>query len=121
MNPLRVLLDENLPTKLEYRFDNPLLFVSTIRDQNWLGKKNGELLRLMKAHQFVVLITNDKGIRYQQNKYTFSLFILQSNAASNRYDDLLPLVTKIEEVLIGLKDDIESNGQPKTLTTIDLE
>jgi hypothetical protein len=50
--PLRVLLDENLPTKLKYRFESELFVVTTIRDQNWLGKKNGELLKLMLEKGF---------------------------------------------------------------------
>lgn len=118
--PLRVLLDENLPTKLKYRFESTTLAVTTIRDQNWLGKKNGELLRLMLDNGFHVLVTNDKSIRYQQNTYNVPLFILQLNLFSNRYDDILPQVPKIQEVLIKLYHDIENEGFPVTLTTVDL-
>ncbi|AYQ34329.1 hypothetical protein DTQ70_20160 [Runella sp. SP2] len=115
-----MLLDENLPTKLKYRFESTTLAVTTIRDQNWLGKKNGELLRLMLDNGFHVLVTNDKSIRYQQNTYNIPLFILQLNLFSNRYDDILPQVPKIQEVLIKLYHDIENEGFPVTLTTVDL-
>lgn len=54
MNPLRVLPDDNLPTNLKYRFTDESVFVSTILDQNWLGKKNGELIQLMLEHEFVI-------------------------------------------------------------------
>lgn len=118
--PLRVLLDENLPTKLKYRFESTTLAVTTIRDQNWLGKKNGELLRLMLDNDFHVLVTNDKSIRYQQNTYNLPLFILQLNLFSNRYEDIRPQVPKIQEVLIKLYHNIANEGLPVTLTTVDL-
>jgi len=115
-----VLLDENLPTKLKYRFESSLLFVSTIRDQNWLGKKNGDLLRLMQENDFAVLITNDKSIRYQQNTSLLPLYIVQLNAASNRYDDILPLIPQIQNRLLSLRIEIINQGIPISLTMIDL-
>ena len=119
-NLLQVLLDENLPTKLKYRFNSPFLFVSTIRDQNWLGKKNGELLRLMQENSFSVLITNDKSIRYQQNTHLLPVYIVQLNAPSNRYDDILPLISQIQDKLLNVRDIIRAKGHPNTLTMIDL-
>jgi len=44
---MKVLIDEQLPTKLKYRFTEPDFEVFTVRDIGWLGKKNGELLQLM--------------------------------------------------------------------------
>jgi predicted nuclease of predicted toxin-antitoxin system len=39
---MKILLDESLPVKLsEYISGSHLIF--TIKDMNWLGKKNGEL------------------------------------------------------------------------------
>lgn len=35
---MKVLLDEQLPLKLKYRF-MPEIEVSTVRDENWLGEK----------------------------------------------------------------------------------
>ena len=107
--PLRVLLDENLPVKLKYRLIDDTIFVSTVRDQNWLGKKNGELLSAMQSEDFDVLISNDKYLGYQQNASKFSLIILQLNAFSNRYDDLLPLVSVIKETLLNIKSELENN------------
>lgn len=118
--PLRVLLDENLPTKLKYRFESELFVVTTIRDQNWLGKKNGELLKLMLEKGFQVLVTNDKSIRYQQNTYALPLFILQLNLLSNRYDDILPQVPRIQHALTKMSHNIANEGLPTTLKTVDL-
>ena len=107
--PLRVLLDENLPVKLKYRLIDDTIFVSTVRDQNWLGKKNGELLSAMQSEDFDVLISKDKYLGYQQNASNFSLIILQLNAFSNSYDDLLPLVSVIKETLLNIKSELENN------------
>ena len=65
---MKVLIDEQLPTK---PFKNIFLDfwcheVFTVRDMKWLGTKNGELLKLMTANDFVVLLTNDKNLYYQQ-------------------------------------------------------
>jgi hypothetical protein len=38
---MKILIDEQLPVKLKYRFQ-PELEVSTVRDEQWLGIKNGD-------------------------------------------------------------------------------
>lgn len=74
---MKLLLDEDLDVKLRFRF-GPEHEVSTVRQMGWLGKKNGELLRLMLAAGFEVLVTGDQNIPYQQNwrQYPFMLIIL---------------------------------------------
>lgn len=104
---LRVLLDENLSTKLKYRFFHDDWFVSIVRDENWLGKKNGQPLKLMLENDFKVLITNDKSLIYQQNQQNTPIVILQLNAPSNRYDDLLVLVPLITPKLMYIKNIFE--------------
>jgi predicted nuclease of predicted toxin-antitoxin system len=49
---MKILLDENLPTKIKYNFGDPH-DVSTIKDMGWLGKKNGELLGLAAFNNLV--------------------------------------------------------------------
>lgn len=105
---LRVLLDENLPVKLKYRLVSEELFISTVRDQNWLGKKNGELLHLMQSESFTVLISNDKHLIYQQNTSKSPIIILKINALSNRYEDLLSFVPAIKDELMNIKNDFEN-------------
>ena len=39
---MKILLDESLPRKLRYDFEDEHE-VRTVRDMGWLGKKNGEL------------------------------------------------------------------------------
>ncbi|HZY10573.1 MAG TPA: DUF5615 family PIN-like protein [Bacteroidota bacterium] len=52
---MRILLDENLPKKLKLHFQGFEIF--TVRDRGWTGKTNGELIQLMIAERFDVLLT----------------------------------------------------------------
>ncbi|MBL7963294.1 MAG: DUF5615 family PIN-like protein [Flavobacteriales bacterium] len=68
---MRLLLDENLPKRLK-----ALLApceVRTVREMGWSGRSNGDLLQLMKAEGFTVLITFDKNLQYQQNLARYDL------------------------------------------------
>lgn len=118
---LRVLLDENLPTKLKYRLADEKVEVLTVRDQNWLGKKNGELLKLMQKSEFDVLLSSDKNLIYQQNTHKYSIILLRINVFSNRYEDLLKIVPQITTALSAIKDKIEINGKPTYLELIPLD
>ncbi|MFN8349758.1 MAG: hypothetical protein U0X91_32460 [Spirosomataceae bacterium] len=70
-----------------------------VTDLQWNGIKNGELLKLMLAENFDVLLTFDKNLRYQQNfqKYPIAVFVLV--AERNQYRFLAPLVEKIKSHL----------------------
>lgn len=50
---MRLLLDENLPKRLKSDFPDHEIF--TVRDKEWSGIKNGELLQLMVADKFDAL------------------------------------------------------------------
>ncbi len=75
---MRLLLDENLPKRL--RLDFPDHEIYTIRDEQWNGIKNGELLKLLIENLFDALLTFDKNLQYQQNflKYSFNSFCSNS-------------------------------------------
>ena len=91
---MKILLDENLPRKLKTDF-GPGFEVKTVRDMNWLGKKNGDLLGLITVNEFDFFITVDKNLRYQQNlsRLDFCIFLLV--ATDNRRETLQKLVEKI--------------------------
>ncbi|MEJ7736092.1 MAG: DUF5615 family PIN-like protein [Chitinophagaceae bacterium] len=63
---MKILLDESLPRKLrnDFGFGHE---VWAVRDMGWLGKKNGELLKLVKENNFEIFITVDQNLPYQQN------------------------------------------------------
>lgn len=62
---MKLLIDENLPKRLKQDFVEHEIF--TVRDKGWNSKKNGELLELMTAENFDVLITFDQNLEHQQN------------------------------------------------------
>jgi predicted nuclease of predicted toxin-antitoxin system len=94
---MQLLLDENLPKRLKSDFPEHVIF--TVRDKEWNGIKNGELLQLMLDDNFDALLTFDKNLQYQQNflKYPITVFVL--TALNNTYDQLKPLTPLINQVL----------------------
>jgi len=63
--PDAILLDHNTPAPLRYWLIGHQ--VETAYERGWAELTNGELLRLAEQAGFDVMITTDKGIRYQQN------------------------------------------------------
>lgn len=94
---MRLLLDENLPKRLKLDFPEHEIF--TIRDKQWNGIKNGDLLKLLLDNSFDALLTFDKNLQHQQNflKYTITVFVL--TAKINQYQELTKLTPKIKEFL----------------------
>ncbi len=95
---MKILLDESLPRKLRNDFSQEHE-VLTVRDMGWLGKKNGELLRLMTENNFKLFITVDRDLRYQQNltRLTFTIIVLC--AKDNTRETLQLLIPKLFERL----------------------
>jgi hypothetical protein len=93
---MKILLDENLPRKLKADFGAGFE-VHTVRDMNWLGKKNGELPGLIVLNGFDIFITLDKNLRYQQNldKFPISIFLLL--VFNNRLQTLQKHIGKVKE------------------------
>ncbi|PJJ53250.1 hypothetical protein [Hymenobacter chitinivorans] len=94
---MKVLLDENLPKRLKQDFPEHEFF--TVRDQQWQGKKNGELLREMLAAGFHGLVTFDKNLRYQQNFSKYPIAVVLLNAPDNTYLTLQQLVPPLRHLL----------------------
>lgn len=61
---MRLLLDENLPKRLKLYPEHEIY---TIREKNWNGIKNGDLLKLLVSNNFDALLTFDKNLQHQQN------------------------------------------------------
>ena len=70
----------------------------------WAGTGNGALLRLSADSGFDALLTVDRGFAHQHNLNDLPLPVVVMLAASNRPDDLRPLVPKVIEVLSGMPD-----------------
>lgn len=91
---MKILLDESVPRKLKFDFGENHE-VRTVRDEGWLGKKNGNLLKLIIEHNFELFITVDHNLPYQQNLKNLPLIISVFCAFDNRRETLALLIPKL--------------------------
>jgi hypothetical protein len=101
---MKILLDENIDVRFKNLFDANALALFTIKDMNWLGIKNGALLKLLEENSFDILISIDKNLPYQQNEKTLPVLIIILNVRRNvleriskLYPEILKLISKKEE------------------------
>jgi predicted nuclease of predicted toxin-antitoxin system len=94
---MKVLLDENVPRKLKFRLADYAVY--TVRDKEWNGKKNGELLKLMLADNFDVLLTVDKNLAHQQNSNKYPVSVLVIDTHDNSYSSLMEFLPQIKQKL----------------------
>ena len=98
---LRVLVDESLPRQLV-----PALAghdARMVQQEGWSSVKNGELLRRAAAAGFEAFITPDRNLEYQQHIPRVGVGVVVVRARTNRIEDLLPLVPRLLEVLLGAR------------------
>ena len=95
---MKLLLDEDLPTKLRYRL-RPEHEAVSVPAMGWQSKKNGELLRLMETFGFQALLTGDKQMQFQQNWREYQLPVLILDARGDQYDDYNALMPQIKALL----------------------
>ncbi|MBD2731001.1 DUF5615 family PIN-like protein [Nostoc sp. FACHB-892] len=94
---MRILLDECVPRPLRRELTD--YEVRTVVEMGWSGKKNGELLQLMLQENFIILLTTDQNLRYQQNLQQAGIAVVVLVASSNRLPDLLSLIPSVRSVL----------------------
>ena len=94
---MKLLLDENLPVKLKFRFLDKGLKAFTVADKKWHAKKNGELLDLMIREGFTHLVTFDSNLSFQQNFLKYPVPVVVIIAPSNDY----PTIMEIFEELLA--------------------
>ena len=107
-----MLLDECVPKVLGRSLAGHA--ARTVPLEGWAGKKNGELLGLMSAAGFEVLLTVDQGVQHQQNLRTAGVAVVVMVAASNDIIDLLPLVPGVLAALAAVRpgDVVEVRASP---------
>lgn len=97
---MKILLDECLDRRLAKELVG--YEVKTVPQMNWVGIKNGELMRLAET-KFDVFITVDRNLSFQQNLPKFNIAVIVLRAKSNRLTDLQPFTEKIIGNLPNLK------------------
>jgi predicted nuclease of predicted toxin-antitoxin system len=78
---VKFLLDENVPVKLKYVFTDRKIHCVTIKEEGWLGIKNGELSNKLKHHHFI-LVTRDKDFTFLWEKYKIQVIYLAIEPAT---------------------------------------
>ena len=81
----------------------------------WRGKKNGELLKLLQAHQFEAFLTADKKMRYEQNWRNYALPVLFLDVPNLKYDTIKLLLPQVLALLA--RPDLAGGVHEITLTT----
>ncbi len=97
---MNVLLDECIPRKLKHEFKGHS--VSTVTEEGWSGRKNGDLLRLAEK-KFDVFITVDQSLSYQQNIAKFKITTVLLAAKNNDLDTLRSFISKVCQILESSK------------------
>ncbi len=69
----------------------------------WSSKRNGELLKLMIAEGFEVLLTVDQNLPFQQDLQSSGLGVVVVVALTNRVKELRPLIPQILASLESVK------------------
>ncbi|WP_218068052.1 DUF5615 family PIN-like protein [Candidatus Thiosymbion oneisti] len=85
---------------VDWRFLNelPEYTVKTVRQMGWSGLKNGELLDKAQ-HEFDVLITTDKNIKYQQNLSEYEISVIVLDVCINDLEHIQSLVPWLKRKL----------------------
>ena len=86
---MKILLDENIDIRFKIFFPE-IHEVFTVREMQWNGIKNGELLKLLKEHKFDCWIVVDKNLPYQQNVETIPCFIIVLDVFRNTLKQIPP-------------------------------
>jgi len=98
---VKLLPDENLPHRM--RLELPAHDVLTAAYMGWAGVENGELLRLAAAAGFDALVTNDRGLEYQQNLDQLPLAVVVVLASANTIEAIRPAYAELLALLARLR------------------
>lgn len=98
---LRILIDESLPRGLASALKGH--DARTVQQEGWSSIKNGDLLRAAAKAGFQVLLTPDRNLRYQQDISRAGVAVVVLRAATNRIEDLLPIVPRLLTLLLGVE------------------
>ena len=99
---MKVLLDENLPHAIRRELPgNHDLFTAAY--VGWSGIDNGQLLQLAATDRFDVVVTNDRGLEYQQNLDRLPMAVVVILAEGNTIEALRSLYREIVSALASVQ------------------
>ena len=94
---MKILLDHNLDRRLKNHLTEH--DVSTTQEQGWADVLNGELLALLRANGFDVMLTADSNLKSQQNIENRKISILVLRAFNNRRVTHIEMLDEIHKAL----------------------
>ena len=95
---MRVLFDACVPRPLRAHLSE--FEIVTAQEKGWERLANGRLLSAAQA-EFDVLLTVDRGMRYQQPTHTFEIGLVTVRVVGNNVRYFLPLLDDIRAALQG--------------------
>ena len=98
---MKLLLDENLPHGLRGELAPHDVF--TVAYPGWSGIDNGELLAKAAGDSFDALITNDRGLEYEQNLQSLPVAVIVLLAEANTIEAIRPLLPALRAAVSGLE------------------
>jgi hypothetical protein len=98
---MRILIDECVDEDLRHLL--PGHDVQTVRYAGFAGLKNGRLLEAAARAGFVVLLTVDRSVQYQQNLSRLRIALLVISAPSSAIEDIEPRIAAVLEALRTIK------------------
>lgn len=69
----------------------------------WSGKRNGELLTLMRERRFEAFVTVDQNVEFQQNVKASGIAVVVLTARTNRLKELRPLAPAVLGALAAIR------------------
>ena len=98
---MKLLLDENLPHKLRTEITGHDVF--TVAYMGWSGVENGALLAVAAQAGFEALITNDRGLEFEQNLATLPLAVVVLLTKANTVEAIRPFLPALHSALVTLQ------------------
>jgi hypothetical protein len=92
---MKILLDERVTKHLKPHLSEYDVF--TVREMQWSGIKNGNLMKLCTELRFDILLTIHKNLQYQQNLEKYELTIVVLNSFSSKVEELAEFISEFRK------------------------
>ena len=92
---MKVLFDQGTPVPLRNHLQG--CDVSTLAEQGWSEKENGELLDLAERNGYEVLVTTDQNLRHQQNLLDRNIGVVV--LLSTKWSDIRRRTSRIQKAI----------------------
>ncbi|MGA3214009.1 MAG: DUF5615 family PIN-like protein [Terriglobales bacterium] len=97
---MRILIDECVDPRVKQLFGGQE--VATVRDQGWGAMEDGPLLAVAQE-QFDVLVTNDRGIEFQQNIAKLRIGVVVAHVPKNQMAYYRAIRTELLDALTNVR------------------